>query len=141
MYPILAVDYGIKKIGLAISDNKGTVAQPLTTIKISPKTTKEIAIKQIQEIIQEYRIKTILLGYPQAFIEKHEETQRIINNFEKLLKTYIEIPILKYDESFSTSNAKDMLTSTGQHFKSTKEKIDSVAAATFLEEFLNSKKQ
>lgn len=140
-YPILAIDYGTKRIGIAISDSKGTVAQPLTTIKLSLKTKNEKASEIISEIIEEYRVKRILLGYPQAFIEKHKEVLKKIDKFEKILLEYVKIPVIKYDESYSTSNAKDMLLSTGQHFKGAKDKIDSVAAATFLEEFLNSNKQ
>ena len=66
-YPILAIDYGEKHFGLAVSDSKGILATPLETLSKSKRTHTEDILTKIAEIIEEYRIKTILLGYPQAF--------------------------------------------------------------------------
>lgn len=139
-YPILAIDYGEKHFGLAYSDTNGLLASPLEVLTKGRKTSTEEIINQILEIAKEYRIKTILLGSPQVFIKSHEKTERKISKFEKILQEKTELPILKYDESFSTTRAQNMLTSTGQNTKRTRKKIDKVAAAVFLQEFLNSNK-
>jgi putative Holliday junction resolvase len=68
----------------------------------------------------------------------HEKTLKKITSFENKLKEGIKLPILNYDESYSTVTAQDMLLYTKQSVKSSKNKIDSVAAAVFLQEFLNS---
>jgi len=57
-----------------------------------------------------------------------------------LLSKVTDIPIITYDESFSTTRAQNMLTSSGQNTKKTKGKINSIAATVFLQDFLNSKK-
>ena len=140
-YPILAIDYGEKNFGLAISDSKGIIASPLETLSLSKRTYTENILEKILEIIAEYRVKTILLGYPQIFTKNQEKTLKKIDTFKEKLASKTDLPILLYDESFSTTTAQNMLTSTGQNTKSSRPKIDKVAATVFLQEFLNSNQE
>ncbi len=135
--PILAIDYGKKRIGLAISDPKGIIASPLEVLHITEKRNENIILKEILDITKEYRIKTILLGMPQIFEKQHIKTVKNINSFKKELQLLTDIPILTYDESYSTIEAKNVLLSLGQNTKSTKNKVDKIAATVFLQEFLN----
>jgi putative Holliday junction resolvase len=139
--PTLAIDYGEKNFGLAISDSKGIIASPLDTLSISKNTDIQTIINDIENICQEYKVKRVVVGMPQVFEETQRKTEEKINKFLDLLRNSLNIPILTYDESFSTSEAKNMLTSSGQNFKSYKNKIDRVAATVFLQEFLNSENQ
>jgi len=139
--PTLAIDYGEKNFGLAISDSKGIIASPLDTLSISKNTDIQTIINDIENICQEYKVKRVVVGMPQVFEETQRKTEEKINKFLDLLRNSLNIPILTYDESFSTSEAKNMLTSSGQNFKSYKNKIDRVAANGFLQEFLNSENQ
>jgi len=139
-YPILAIDYGDKHFGLSYSDFKGTLASPLDVISITKNRDINNVINEILEVCSEYRIKTILIGKPQKFKESHKKTEEKIEKFINNIKTKTEIPIITYDESFSTISAQNMLTSSGQSIKRTRGKIDSIAATVFLQEFLNSKK-
>ncbi|KUK67590.1 MAG: Putative Holliday junction resolvase [candidate division WS6 bacterium 36_33] len=139
MYPILAIDYGEKNFGLAISDSKGIVASPLEVISITKNRGIQIIIEEIVEIAKENRAKTILVGKPQSFTDKQKKTEEKIEKFINLLRKATEIEILTWDESFSTTNAQNMLTSLGQNSKSSRRKIDKIAATVFLQEFLNSK--
>jgi putative holliday junction resolvase len=137
-YPILAIDYGTRNIGLAISDFKGIVATPLKVLHIKQNNGYEKVIEEIADICDQNKVQTILLGKPQIFEVSHQRTLKKIGKFENLLKDGIKLPIINYDESYSTVTAQDMLLYTKQSTKSTKDKIDSVAAAVFLQEFLNS---
>jgi putative Holliday junction resolvase len=137
-YPILAIDYGTKNIGLAISDFKGIVATPLRVLRVRPKHGYDKIVEEIAEICDSNKVQTILLGKPQIFEVAHKKTLKKIEKFEKLLQDGINLPIVNYDESYSTVTAQDMLLYTKQTAKSSKDKIDSVAAAVFLQEFLNS---
>lgn len=140
-YPVLAIDYGQKHFGIAVSDSKGIIASPLEVISITKNKTQEDVITQIIEISNEYRIKTILLGYPQAFTENQTKTQKKIDRFRTKLSEKTSLPILLYDESFSTTSAQNMLISSGQATKHFRGKIDKIAATVFLQEFLNSEHQ
>lgn len=140
-YPILSIDYGDKHFGLAVSDSKGIIATPLEILNLTKNKTKDNIAEEINTIAKEYRVKTILLGTPQAFTESQEKTLQKISAFEDILKKYTTLPILTTDESFSTIEAQNMLLSTGQNIRSTRGKIDKISAAVFLQEFLNSNNQ
>lgn len=138
-YPILAIDYGDKHFGLAISDKKGILAQPLETVSITKNRKVENLITEILTIAKEYCAETFLVGLPQEFTSNHQRTTKKIRIFISLLSKVTNIPIITYDESFSTTRAQNMLTSTGQNTKKTRGKINSIAATVFLQDFLNSK--
>ncbi len=139
--PILAIDYGRKRIGLAISDSKGIIASPLEVLYITEKRNEDTVITEILEIATEYRVKTILLGMPQEFEKSHKKTSERIESFRKKVFSLTNLPIVIYDESYSTIEAKNMLLSLGQNSKSSKGKIDKIAATVFLQEFLNSQEK
>lgn len=141
MYPILAIDYGEKHFGLAISDSKGIIASPLTVLSITKNRDVNDILQDILNVVEEYEIETILVGKPQSFSPEHKRAEEKINSFISLLKKATETAILTYDESFSTTKAQNMLTSLGQNSKRSKGKIDKIAATVFLQEFLNSKKK
>ncbi len=137
-YPILAIDYGDKHFGLAISDSKGIIASPLEVISITKNKNRETIIEEILELANEYRAKSILVGMPEAFIQSQQKTVQKIQNFIKLLSQKTKLPIITYDESFSTTRAQNVLISSGQNTKGSRRKIDKIAATVFLQEFLNS---
>ncbi len=137
--PILAIDYGQKRIGLAISDSKGIIASPLEVLEKTKNRNIDILIEDILNIIKEYRVKTILLGCPQTFQDSYEKSEKKIKKFGNLLQEKTDLQIIYQDESYSTSEAQNMLLSLGQNTKSTRHKIDKIAATVFLQEFLNSK--
>lgn len=139
MYPTLSLDYGTKRIGVAVSDDKGIIATPLDTLSFSTNTGIEEIVLKIKSLIEEYRVKSILVGMPQEFTQSNSVNTKRITDFINTLKKRINLSIETYDESFSTSTAKDMLLSSGQHFKKNKSRIDSLAASVFLQEYLNSK--
>jgi putative Holliday junction resolvase len=140
MYPILAIDYGEKNFGLAISDSKGIVASPLEVVSITKNRNLQTVIQEIVKIAQENRATRILVGKPQSFTDEQKKTEEKIENFIELLGKATDIEIITWDESFSTTSAQNMLTSLGQNSRSSRGKIDKIAATVFLQEFLNSKK-
>ncbi len=136
--PILAIDYGDKRFGLAISDNKGLIASPLKVLEITKNRGQEELIKDMLEIIEEYKIKSILIGKPQMFEKQYEKTLKKIDKFVTNLSSQTSLPLLFQDESYSTTQAQNMLLSLGQSSKSSKGKIDMISATVFLQDFLNS---
>ena len=137
LYPIVGIDYGDKHVGIAVSDFKGIVATPLKTIHTDTIKNPEIVFEELRKVIKEYRIKRIILGMPQSFGSTDTRAQDKIISFKNMLEDSINLPVILFDESFSTKNAQDMLISSGMHSKSFKHKIDSIACALFLQEFLN----
>ena len=137
--PILAIDYGEKRIGLAVSDSKGVIASPLDVLRITKNRNTDAILEDILLFVEEYRVKTILIGQPQMFKETYSKSIDKIQKFAKKLSDITEVPVIFQDESYSTIQAQNMLLSLGQNTKSTKSKIDMISATVFLQEFLNSK--
>lgn len=136
-YPIIAVDYGKRRIGLAVSDSKGIVSQSLPIIQWTRKKDEADMVSEILTTAEEYKAKSILFGLPQDFEEAHKEIQVEIKAFASLFETESEIKILFTDESYSSKQAEDMLLSFGKSRKNSKNNLDSVAAAIFLQGFLD----
>ncbi len=137
MGKVLGVDYGDKKIGLAISDELGMVTAKLPVLHIHKKEDK---IDGIFSIVRELSPSVILFGIPYGSDGKETVQSIKIRKFieeidSKLTKKLKKNkPIIKtWDESFSTKEAE-----TGKSRKFKKEKADSEAARLFLQEYLNS---
>lgn len=140
LYPVLAIDYGIHHIGLAISDFKGKTAKPLKVLTRKKPDNYTYSFNYIRQVLDEWSVKRILLGSPQPFVTPHQKILDKIKVFENALNNRFNLPIVLYDESFSSARAKDVLLSQGVHEKKARPKIDSYASAVFLQEFLDSKK-
>jgi putative Holliday junction resolvase len=134
MRPILSIDYGEKRIGLAISDELHLLAHPLKTIK-NDKTVFE----QIFKIVKEYNIEKIIVGYP--VWDKPTEIVKKIEEFVKNLKEIVKVDIEFVNEMYSTKTVCEKLSSIGKKYKKYKEKLDSFAAAIILQDYLDSKQQ
>jgi putative Holliday junction resolvase len=134
MRPILSIDYGEKRIGLAISDELHLLAHPLKTIK-NDKTVFE----QIFKIVKEYNIEKIIVGYP--VWDKSTEIVKKIEEFVKNLKEIVKVDIEFANEMYSTKTACEKLSSIGKKYKKYKEKLDSFAASIILQDYLDSKQQ
>ncbi|WKZ30717.1 MAG: Holliday junction resolvase RuvX [Candidatus Dojkabacteria bacterium] len=139
--PILAIDYGSKRIGLAVSDSKGLIASPLPVIHITRNKSEELVITELLAAAEKYRVKSLLIGLPQAFVASHEEIREKIEHFAAAIRDKTPLDTAFFDESFSTKGAQNMLLSLGQSRKKYKDKIDSLAAANFLKEYLDAEQR
>ena len=123
---LLGIDYGHKRIGLAISDESRTLARELTILSPSD------FWKQILSIIKEHQIMTIVLGWPLNM--KGEETKKTfeVKDFKSKLEKLIEIPVQIMDERLSSQMAG--------HLPGGKQNADSLAAQIILQNYLDKNK-
>ena len=134
--PILAIDYGEKRMGLAVSDSNGSVGSPLTIVKNSRRKKIDTVIKEILEVADEYRVNSFLLGVPYAFEEQHTEIQKRIKAFAELLEVKSGKKIYYFTETYSSQEAKSVLkpfVATGTRDG----RVDKMSAALFLQNFLD----
>tara|TARA_B100000963_G_scaffold311931_1_gene289092 strand:- start:49 stop:513 length:465 start_codon:yes stop_codon:yes gene_type:complete len=136
---IICLDCGKKKIGMAISDENHKISIPVETI-IRDKNLNN----QIKEIINEFQIGGILVGLP--FNEKNKinkMSQSIIDitkNIDGFLEKFeIKLPILFWDENFTSLEAEDITKNIFKNKKKQKKSLDKFAAMVILEDFLNFK--
>lgn len=139
MRRILGLDIGDKRIGIAVSDLLGMMAQPLYTL--TRKSTKD-AINEIAEIIQKEDIKRVVVGLPKNMDSTEGIQAKRTRDFSQLLleKTNSNIEIIYCDERLTSKMAKQSLS----HMKLAKAKekklIDTAAAVHILQGYLDSKK-
>lgn len=134
---ILAIDYGTKRIGIAISDPLQIFAFPLITLNNDAKLWLNI-----EKIFTEYTIEKIILGYPTKESGEKSSVTLLVDDFYIKLKEITNKEILLRDERYTSLIATERIISSVKSKKKRQDKslIDKGAAAVILEEFLNEKK-
>ena len=129
----MAFDYGQVRIGVAASDLSGLIASPVATLLAQdPELTG-----QISELISEYEPIYLVVGEPKHLSGASNPSLIAAHKFAQLLRTLTELPIHFVDERMSTSSAARGLRASGHDAKSSKGKIDAMAAVEILESALN----
>ncbi|MDL1971971.1 MAG: Holliday junction resolvase RuvX [Deltaproteobacteria bacterium] len=130
---ILALDVGTKRIGVAITDELGYTAQPLVVIS---KEGDEKAIEEIKKIVIKYNVGKIVIGLPFTLRDRIGKMAERVLRFADKLKSNLEIPIVTWDESFTTTEAEDILIKADLSRKRRREIKDKIAASFILESYL-----
>ncbi len=132
-HPILAIDHGEARIGLAATDDFGIAAHPVETIH---RDTTD-AVGRLAEIIAQRRIKTLLLGLPLKTDGREGEAAQKIRHFgDELRETFPHLPLFFHDESFTTIHAAEKLRAAGKKAKQQRDIIDQAAALEILQNYL-----
>ena len=122
----LGIDYGLKKVGLAISE--GQLAAPLKVLTVSGLND---ALNQVQQVIKREQINIVIIGMPDS-----GDSKKIAVRFGEELDKVITVTLV--DENLSTNDAKQALLELGGSRKSRHRKEDAVAATIILQNYLNS---
>jgi len=133
---ILALDYGDKKIGVAISDPMQIIAKPFKTLN---NTTNKNILLDLNEIISEYDINKIIVGLPITLKNKYSIQTEKVSAFIEFLKENLSIYVDSYDERLSSKIAIQSLVKQGIKTGHNKREIDKTAAAIFLQNYLDDK--
>ncbi len=131
----LAIDYGSKRVGVAVSDPLNMFPIPLVTL---PNDSK--LIKELRKIVNEKNVGKIVLGYP---VKEDGSKASITDDVEKFkldLERKLQLPVVLIDERYSSEIAWERIINTVPSRKKRRDKgrIDREAAAVILEDFLNS---
>ncbi len=129
----LAVDHGDKRIGLAISDSTGTIATPLQVIY---HISRMVDAASVAQVASDRQVDTIILGFPQDINAEPGAQARKILRFAEELRKQTHIPILLWDESFSTQEAYHVQTVLKINRNKRNDSIDMLAATVILQNFL-----
>ncbi|CAO81359.1 Holliday junction resolvase RuvX [Candidatus Cloacimonas acidaminovorans] len=131
---ILALDYGEKRIGIALSDPNRIFSKPLCVL--SNKGFEQL-VEELKKLITLHQVTLLIIGIPYAIdgsiTPKTEECQQILNR----LKDVLSISVEGFDERYSTWEANEELKKMGYNWRQAKEIKDAMSAAMILKEFLN----
>jgi putative holliday junction resolvase len=134
---VLGVDYGTKRIGLALSDPLGIFAQPLQALAVSdlPSAADEIA-----RITKERDVDTIVIGLPRNMDGTIGEKAQEALAFLDMLLERTHVVVVPWDERLSTAFAERALRESNMSRKKRKKRVDMVAAQVILQGYLDSRK-
>ncbi|MEI8365142.1 MAG: Holliday junction resolvase RuvX [Parachlamydiaceae bacterium] len=141
---VVAIDYGMARIGIALSDERKILATALVTMRTERKA-EATAEKLIQELSRHaeansYRIEEIVVGMPLMMNGKHGMLADEVDHFITLLKSHIDIPIVCWDERLTSVQANRSLLEGNFSRKKRAKFVDAVAATIILQSYLDSLK-
>jgi putative Holliday junction resolvase len=131
---IMGLDIGDRRIGVAVSDERGITARGIDVI-----TRKEdiFVFNQLQKLINSYQIKEIVVGLPKEMSGNVGEQADKTLKFVTKMKLNLNIPIKTWDERLSTKMAKNILKYAPLKRKKEKGRIDKLAASLILQNYLD----
>jgi putative Holliday junction resolvase len=131
---VLAVDPGTKRVGLALSDPTGTIAQPLATIVAEPRGT---LAARLAGIAREKEVSTIVVGMPRRMDGSFGPEAKAASELAKELRETTHLPVELLDERLTTAAAEKALLEEGMRREKRRATIDRVAAALLLQTHLD----
>jgi len=132
---ILGLDVGDVRIGVAVSDPLEVIAQPLASVK---RTSVSKDVEFIKRLAEEHETGKIVVGIPKTLDDEVGiQAQKVLNFVESLGKA-LEIPIVLWDERFTTAEAERALIEADMSRKKRKKVVDKVAAVLILQGYLDS---
>lgn len=134
---VLGVDAGDRRIGVAVSNELGTIAQPVLTLTCS---NRRRDLKSLGRIAKKWNCGEIVLGYPLSLSGSPNRQSTKIERLADALRREVQIPVHLWDERFSTAEAHRYLDETGRHPSSRRIVIDQLAAVLILQTFLDARR-
>jgi len=125
---VLGLDYGSKTVGVAVSDPLGLTAQGVETVWRKQENKLRRTLARIEEIISEYQVTEIVLGYPKNMNNTVGERAEKSLEFKEMLEKRTGLPVVMWDERLTTMAADRTLEETGVHKEDRKQYLDQVAA-------------
>lgn len=141
---IAALDYGMARIGLAMSDETKTIAAPVKVIT-TEKQIERTATKIVNELTAHqkdfgYVLEEIIIGLPLMLSGKSGLLADEVKCFVELLKKRTEIPIITWDERLTTVQAERAMRETSMSRRARSKIVDTVSAVILLQSYLDFKK-
>jgi len=134
---ILGIDYGERRVGLAVSDPTATIAQPLPTL--TRRRGKRPPVQAIANLIAEYEAREVVLGLPLTPEGEESEWTREVREFGTAVGERAGVPVRYIDERFTSVRAERAVRGSGLKRSEREEKgrIDAAAATLILQTFLD----
>ena len=133
---ILGIDYGEKRVGLAVSDSSGTIALPL---EILPRSSQ--FIQSVKELMVDKDVDRIVVGLPRNMDGSLGPKAREVLAFKEELQEECRVPVETWDERLTTVQAIGELRRAGASRRKQAQTVDRIAAQILLQSYLDSRKQ
>jgi len=135
---IMGLDYGTKTVGIAVSDSLWVSAQGIETITRNEENKLRKTFARIEQLILEYDIKYIILGYPKNMNNSIGDRARKTEDFKDMLTRRTGLCVILWDERLTTCAAEKALVEGKVRRENRKNYVDKLAAVLILQGYLNS---
>lgn len=142
MVRVLGIDYGARRIGLALSDATATLASPWRLLQRPPSEaeTLRLMITEITNLANDDDgLAAVVVGWPRRLNGSPTEQTPIVEAFANALKSHIDIPVVLQDERLSSREAESRLATRESDWRKRKAKLDAAAAAIILQDYLDNR--
>lgn len=134
---IMGLDIGHKRTGIALSDESCTISSPLTVL---PMQNRKEFFSELAKLVEENAVAEVVVGLPlNQWGEEGNDAEKM-QKIIALLRERLSVPVIEWDERFTTVQAERSLLEADLSRKRRKEVIDKIAAAILLQSFLDSRK-
>jgi putative Holliday junction resolvase len=136
---LLGLDVGERRIGVAVSDPTGTIARPLHALE---RGSKRDDFSAIVALVREYNARAVVVGQPLSLDGSVGPQARRVARYAEALAESLDVPVIPWDERFSTARADEILRDTRREKAKRRARasgeIDAIAAAVILQGYLDS---
>ena len=137
---IMGLDFGSKTVGVAVSDSLLITAQGVEIIRRKEENKLRRTLARIEELILEYQVEEIVLGYPKNMNATEGERARLTEEFRDKLERRTGVPVAMWDERLTTVAADKAMIEMGIRRENSKEYVDMIAAQLILQGYLDCRK-
>ena len=131
---VLGLDYGSRRIGVAVCDELGMTAQGVETVV---RKNRDADLAAIAVFIERFGVQSIVVGYPLRLDGSEGIQCEKVNRFIRRLQTRFAIPVIRRDETLSTKEAEEILRETGVRQEKRRGIVDRLAASIILQGYLD----
>jgi putative Holliday junction resolvase len=131
---VLAIDPGTVRIGLALSDPSGTIAQPLVVVK---RRSEAEDLRELARIVEEHDVELIVVGLPRTLDGRLEAAAKEAQMFGDQVRRTTRRPVAYWDERLTTVAAERYLIEQGKRRKQRRHEVDRMAATLMLQGYLD----
>jgi len=134
---LLAVDWGTRRIGLALTDESQTLASPLTTL--TRRAGKRFPLKRLIDVIDAHQPRGIVIGLPLSPEGEETEATTAVRTLGRKLGELTALPVTLWDERLTTARALGAVREQGGSLRGRRADVDALAAAVLLQHFLSTR--
>ena len=134
---ILGLDYGTKTVGVAVSDELLITAQGVEIIRRNSPNKLRQTLARIEELVGEYKVETIVLGYPKNMNNTEGERCEKTREFMEMLQRRTGLPVVLWDERLTTVAAAHSMMEMNIRRENRKDYVDEIAAIFILQGYLD----
>lgn len=136
---VLGIDFGARRIGLALSDASGTLASPLRTLTVAAPGTDRVALVlgALAELDADDPVERLVIGLPRRLDGSDNEQTAAVRAFAARLGERSGLPVVLQDERLTSREAESRLALRDRDWRRRKSRLDAAAAAIILQEWLD----